>query len=126
MAITYLQSLGYDTSFARSKSWDEFSGSDAPQMDFIFTVCNSAAGETCPVWPGRPASAHWGIPDPAGDFPSEAEQRDAFAKAFAQLTDRITLFLGVPFDTMNDAEIKARLNAIGRIDDDARAARAGD
>ncbi len=123
MAIAHLRAMGHETASARSKSWNEFAGSDAQQMDFIFTVCASAAGEVCPVWPGCPTSAHWGIPDPARALPSEQAQRQAFETAYAQLTDRITLFLAIPFDDMSKDELKARLDAIGRIDEDARLVR---
>jgi arsenate reductase len=92
-AIDLLKGLNRDTSFARSKSWDEFSGPDAPQMDFIFTVCGDAAGETCPVWPGRPATDHWDIDDPAGVGETDDERRAAFEEAYAMLDARISDFV---------------------------------
>ncbi len=95
----------------RSKSWDEFAAPDAPQLDFIFTVCASAAGETCPVWPGHPATAHWGIPDPAHVEPLAA-RREAFELAYRQLHARITAFLALPLETMAAAEVKAAAQQI--------------
>lgn len=117
--IRFLQSEGYDTDFARSKSWDEFAVQGAPQMEIIITVCDNAAGESCPIWPGRPATAHWGIPDPAGVGETEPERLAAFALAHEQLSRRIDAFLALPHDALDAAEVKARLDAIGRIDDDA-------
>ena len=92
-AIAVLRQHDIDTSFARSKSWDEFAGADAPQLDLIITVCDNAAGETCPIWPGRPATAHWGLPDPAAvDGPQQAITA-AFAATYDELVRRITLLL---------------------------------
>ncbi|HNJ75627.1 MAG TPA: arsenate reductase ArsC [Azospira sp.] len=95
----------------RSKSWDEFAAPGAPEIDFIFTVCASAAGETCPVWPGHPATAHWGIPDPAHVEPLAA-RREAFELAYRQLHARITAFLALPLETMAAAEVKAAAQQI--------------
>ena len=115
-----LQSQGIDTSFARSKSWDEFAEDGAPEMDFVFTVCDSAAGESCPVWPGHPMTAHWGIPDPAAAQGTDAERRFAFAEAWRMLSARISLFLSLPLATIDRMALKSRLAEIGRNDDDAR------
>jgi arsenate reductase len=95
----------------RSKSWDEFAAPGAPQLDYIFTVCASAAGETCPVWPGHPATAHWGIPDPAHVEPLEA-RREAFELAYRQLRARIAAFLALPLETMSADEAKAAARQI--------------
>ena len=98
-AIELLNELGFDTSGFRSKSWDEFAAPDAPEIDLIFTVCDNAAGETCPVWPGKPVTAHWGIEDPAAvDGP---QQERAFEQAFRELHRRISLFLAVPLDSLD-------------------------
>jgi len=94
---------------ARSKSWDEFARPDAPQIDFIFTVCDSAAAETCPVWPGRPVTAHWGVPDPAAVQGSDEQKRRAFKDAFTALSRRIDLFLALPMDRLD----KKKLDEIG-------------
>jgi arsenate reductase len=115
-AIELLQEKGIPTEGLRSKSWDEFAAPDAPQFDFIFTVCDNAANEVCPVWPGHPASAHWGIPDPAHVEGDEA-RRAAFRKAWEQLERRIGRFMGLPLDTPDKAALKEALAAIGRIED---------
>jgi arsenate reductase len=100
-AISVLRQHGIDTSFARSKSWDEFDGADAPHLDLIITVCDNAAGETCPIWPGRPATAHWGLPDPAAvDGPQQAITA-AFAATYDELVRRITLLLDHHPDATN-------------------------
>lgn len=112
-AVRLLDQLDYDTSGFRSKSWDEFSGTDAPQLDFIFTVCGNAAGETCPVWPGKPMTAHWGLPDPAAVEGSEAEIAAAFADTYRMLTNRIELFLALPLDAIDAMSLQNRLRDIG-------------
>lgn len=112
-AVRLLDQLDYDTSGFRSKSWDEFSGEDAPQLDFIFTVCGNAAGETCPVWPGKPMTAHWGLPDPAAVEGSEAEVAAAFADTYRMLTNRIELFLALPLDAIDAMSLQNRLRDIG-------------
>jgi protein-tyrosine-phosphatase len=94
-ALELLRERGLPTSAARSKSWDEFAGAGAPRMDFIFTVCDSAAAEVCPIWPGHPVTAHWGVPDPAAVEGSDEEKRRAFREAFAALSRRVDLFLGL-------------------------------
>ena len=111
MALSVLDGLGFDASGFRSKSWDEFSAPGAPVFDFIFTVCDNAAGETCPIWPGHPMTAHWGIEDPAA---VEGErQREAFMTAFGFLQRRIDLFLALPLDSIEAMTLQSRLNEIG-------------
>ena len=112
-AVRLLNQLDYDTSAFRSKSWDEFSEPEAPQLDFIFTVCGNAAGETCPVWPGKPMTAHWGLPDPAAVEGSEAEVAAAFADTYRMLTNRIELFLALPLDAIDVMSLQNRLRDIG-------------
>jgi len=114
--LELLQGLGYDTSKFRSKSWDEFARPGAPPLDFIFTVCDNAAGESCPLWPGKPMTAHWGIPDPAEATGSEAEIALAFRNAYAMLLRRIERFTTLPFDRLDQMTIGARLRDIGRLD----------
>jgi arsenate reductase len=112
MAIEVLQGLGYSTAGFRSKPWDEFAGPDAPEIDFIFTVCDNAAGETCPVWPGHPMTVHWSIEDPAAvEGPG---QREAFTKAYQELQHRISLFLTLPLDGTDETDLQARLREIGQ------------
>lgn len=113
-ALELLRSLNHDTSFARSKSWDEFAGADAPKMDFVFTVCDSAAAESCPVWPGQPMTAHWGIPDPAAAEGTEAEKRYAFADAYRMLNNRIAIFTNLPLQSLDNLALQRRLDEIGR------------
>ncbi len=115
-ALEWLGGQGYDTAGLRSKSWDEFAQPGAPEFDFIFTVCDNAAGEVCPVWPGHPMTAHWGIPDPAHVEGDEA-RRAAFRTAAAQLTRRIQLFLSLPIDKLDALALKQKLNEIGRLAD---------
>ena len=112
MALSVLGGLGFDTSDFRPKSWDEFSAPGAPVFDFIFTVCDNAAGETCPIWPGHPMTAHWGIEDPAA---VEGEgQREAFMTALRYLQRRIDLFLALPLDSIEAMTLQSRLNQIGQ------------
>jgi arsenate reductase len=99
----------------RSKSWNEFASPDAPIMDFVFTVCDQAAGEVCPIWPGQPITAHWGIPDPAAVYGSQAERMLAFRDAFRMLERRIRLFRSLPFASLDRMAIKREVDAIGRI-----------
>ena len=115
-ALELLQQLGYSTDGLRSKSWDEFAVSGAPEFDFIFTVCDNAAGEACPLWLGKPATAHWGIPDPAHVEGDEA-RRAAFRKAADQLTRRIQLFMSLPIEKLDKLILKDKLAEIGRIKD---------
>ena len=115
-ALEWLQQQGHSIEGLRSKSWDEFVAPGAPQFDFIFTVCDNAAGEACPVWPGKPATAHWGIPDPAHVEGDEA-RRAAFKKAAEQLARRIQLFLSLPIEKLDKLVLKEKLAEIGRIRD---------
>lgn len=111
VALETLEKHGIPLPEARSKSWDEFAAPGAPQLDFIFTVCASAAGEACPVWPGHPATAHWGIPDPAHVEPMDA-RREAFELAYRQLRTRIEAFLALPLETMSAGDVKAAATRI--------------
>jgi len=113
-ALELLKSLDYETGEFGSKSWDEFAGKDAPKMDFVFTVCGNAAGEVCPLWPGHPMSAHWGVPDPAAVSGSEAEIRHAFEDAYATLNARIASFITLPLDNLDELTLKAELEKIGQ------------
>lgn len=113
-AIALLKSLDLPTEDLRSKSWDEFARSDAPQMDFIFTVCDDAAGEVCPVWPGHPMTAHWGLADPAAVEGSEEEKVRAFHDAFRTLSNRIRLLLALPFEKLDRLKLQHHLHEIGR------------
>ena len=115
LARDLLLGLGYPVDGLRSKSWDEFASSGAPQFDIILTVCDVAAAETCPIWPGHPTTAHWGIPDPAAAEGSEAEKRRAFAEAYRQLNTRISVLLALPFASLDRLSLKARLTAIGTL-----------
>jgi arsenate reductase len=97
----------------RSKSWDEFAAPGAPKMDFVFTVCDNAAGEVCPLWPGQPMTAHWGVPDPAAVEGSEEEKRRAFFRAWTELSNRISLFVNLPLDKLDRLSLQERLDRIG-------------
>jgi arsenate reductase (thioredoxin) len=112
--LDLLAGLRLPTEGLFSKSWDLYAVAGAPQMDFIFTVCDSAAGEACPAWPGQPMTAHWGIPDPAAVDGSDVEKRAAFRQAYAALENRIRLFLSLPFASLDRMTLQNRLNAIGR------------
>lgn len=113
-ALQFLKSANHDTSFARSKSWDEFAQPGAPKLDFVFTVCDSAAAEACPVWPGQPMTAHWGVPDPAAVEGSDAEKRLAFADAYRMLNNRISVFTSLPLASIDRLALQKRLDDIGR------------
>lgn len=113
--LELLQQQGHSIAGLRSKSWDEFAV--APQFDFIFTVCDNAAGETCPIWPGRPTTAHWGIPDPAGAEGDDEDRRAAFKKAYEQLARRIQLFMSLPIEKLDRLALKQKLAEIGQIQD---------
>jgi len=117
-AIDLLRKLNYDVAGVRSKSWAEFEAADAPQLDFVFTVCDDAAAETCPVWPGQPMTAHWGIPDPAAAAGNEAEVRLAFADALRMLTNRINIFVSLPLKSLDQLTLQKRLEGIGKIKDE--------
>lgn len=112
-ALELLHDKGFDTGGLRSKSWDEFALPGAPQLDFVFTVCDDAAGEVCPVWPGQPISAHWGIEDPAAVAGSDDDKRRAFFRAFNFLQRRIALFLALPLDKLDRIALKEKLDHIG-------------
>ncbi|HEX6319054.1 MAG TPA: arsenate reductase ArsC [Burkholderiales bacterium] len=112
LALELLRESGIPTAGLRSKSWQEFTWSGAPEFDFVLTVCGAAAGELCPVWPGRPATAHWGVADPAATTGSDKEKRDAFRLAFAELSDRIDRLVALPLDTLSAWELPYRLQAI--------------
>jgi len=114
-AVQLLQSLGYDTSAMWSKSWSEFAGPDAPAVDFVFTVCDNAAAETCPVWPGRPMTAHLGVPDPAAAKGSEAEIAVAFKDAYRMLHQRIGIFVALPVSSLDKLSLQTKLNDIGHL-----------
>lgn len=115
LALQLIAEQGLPIDGLRSKSWDEFATPDAPVMDFVFTVCDQAAGEVCPVWPGQPVTAHWGIPDPAAVDGSEAEQMLAFLDAFRMLDRRIRLFRALPFTALDRMALKREVDAIGRL-----------
>src|SRR5579871_1333462 len=112
-----LQSLGYETSGFRSKAWGEFAAPGAPKLDFVFTVCDNAAGEACPYWPGQPMTAHWGVPDPAAATGSEAEIRLAFADALRMLRNRIEIFASLPLGKLDQMTLQNALDAIGNTKD---------
>ena len=113
-ALRQVEQAGLSPEGFRSKSWDEFSKPDSPPIDFIFTVCDNAANEVCPIWPGHPVTAHWGIPDPAAVEGSPAEIARAFNDAYATLDRRISLFLALPFDTLASLSLQRELDRIGR------------
>jgi len=115
-ALKILASLGYATDGLRSKSWDEFAKDAAPKMDFIFTVCDNAAGEACPFWPGHPATAHWGIEDPAAVEGTEFEKEAAFVRAATYLRNRIEAFAALPLASLDKLVLSAQLHSIGQMD----------
>jgi len=115
--IQLLQGLGYDTAGYRSKSWSEFAKSGAPSLDFVFTVCDNAAGEACPVWPGQPMTAHWGVPDPAEAKGSAAEIALAFKDAYRMLFQRIGIFTALPIRSLDNLSLQTKLKEIGRVAD---------
>lgn len=112
-ALELLERQNYPVEDLRSKSWDEFAGPDAPELDFVFTVCDNAAGEVCPIWPGQPMTAHWGIPDPAAVTESEEAAKRAFFDAFRQLNNRISAFVSLPFEQLDQIALKQKLSDIG-------------
>jgi arsenate reductase (thioredoxin) len=116
-ALDLLRKLNFDVSGLRSKSWKEFSEPGAPKLDFVFTVCDNAAAETCPVWPGQPMTAHWGVPDPAAATGKEAEVRVAFADAFRMLSNRINIFVSLPIRSLDELSLQRQLEAIGKTKD---------
>jgi protein-tyrosine-phosphatase len=117
LALAQLKQVGLPTDACRSKSWSEFEGPDAPGLDFVFTLCDNAANEVCPTWPGRPMTAHWGIPDPAAVEASEEKQRQAFNVAFLQLQTRIGLFLALPIASIDRMSLQHQLKEIGDTKD---------
>jgi len=119
LARRLLAELGLRSEGLRSKSWNEFASPGAPVMDFVFTVCDQAAGEVCPVWPGHPVTAHWGIPDPAAVEGSEIERMLAFREAFAALERRIKIFASLPVDKLDRMTLTQRVEAIGRLRGDS-------
>jgi len=115
--LRLLRSLHYDTSGFRSKSWSEFVDSGAPLLDFVFTVCDNAAAEVCPVWPGQPMTAHWGVPDPAEAKGNAAEVALAFKDAYRMLDRRISIFVSLPLRSLDQLSLQNKLREIGRMDD---------
>jgi len=116
LAIKLLERLNLRTTGMRSKSWDEFAQPGAPKMDFVFTVCDQAAGEICPIWPGNPITAHWGVPDPAAIEGTEVERCNAFRDVLRTLESRIKLFVALPIDKLDRMAVKREVDQIGRID----------
>lgn len=115
LAIELLEKNRLPVTDLRSKSWDEFTVPGGPQFDFVFTVCDKAAGESCPVWPGQPMTAHWGIDDPAAATGSDEDKRKAFVQAFTQLNRRISLFISLPVEKLDRLTLKRNLDDIGRL-----------
>lgn len=114
LALHLLEKLGHDTGGLRSKGWEEFAAQGAPQMDFVFTVCDNAAGETCPVWPGQPVTAHWGMADPAAASGTEAERGLAFAETYRMLRNRLSAFASLPIAALDRMSLQQHLDEIGR------------
>ena len=117
LAIEVLQRNNYITDGLRSKDWSEFASDNSPNMDFVFTVCDSAAAEECPVWPGQPMTAHWGIADPAAVQGDEVERKMAFRQALAQLERRISIFVSLPLESLDRLKLQQRLEEIGQTND---------
>ena len=113
-ALDLLRKLNYDVSGLRSKSWSEFAKPEAPKLDFVFTVCDDAAKESCPIWPGQPMTAHWGIPDPAAAEGTEVEKRLAFADALRMLANRVNIFVALPLRSLSALTLQKQLDAIGK------------
>ena len=120
-ALELLERSRIDTTGVRSKSWDEFAKPDSPKMDFVFTVCDNAAAETCPYWPGQPLTAHWGVADPAAVEGSDDEKRKAFAQAYTALSARINLLINLPISKLDRESLHFRLRAIGKSGQEAMA-----
>ena len=112
-AIERCEALGYDTAGLRSKSWDEFAAPDAPHMDFVITVCDQAAGEVCPIWPGKPMTAHWGFEDPAAFEGSEEDKRKVFSKIYRQIMNRVSQFVNLPLHVLDHNAMQREMRAIG-------------
>lgn len=115
-ALEMLQKLNYDVSGLRSKSWNEFAGPDAPHLHFVFTVCDNAANEECPYWPGQPMTAHWGVEDPSAALGTEAEKRVAFAETHRMMYQRISIFVNLPLDSLDTLTLQKRLEDIGQTE----------
>jgi arsenate reductase len=114
LALNLLSKLNYDVSRLRSKSWTEFAKPNAPKLDFVFTVCDDAANEACPIWPGQPMSAHWGLPDPAKAKGNDAERALAFDDCFRMLNQRISIFVSLPFDNLSKLSLQKHIDDIGK------------
>ncbi len=122
MTLRLLKALGYATEGLRSKNWDEFAAADAPRLDFVFTVCDSAASEPCPVWPGQPTTAHWGVEDPAAFVGSEEKTYAFFKRVYGYLDNRVKLFAALPIGSLDRMALQERLERIGRtVDEGAKA-----
>jgi arsenate reductase len=121
LALNLLRKLNYDVSGLRSKSWEEFSGADAPKLDFVFTVCDNAASEACPVWPGQPMTAHWGLSDPGAVEGSEAVRALAFDDTYRMLNQRIAIFINLPLHSLNKLSTQRQLDQIGKASSAATA-----
>jgi len=115
MTLQLLKELNYETSGLRSKSWDEFARPDSPPLDFVFTVCDKIAGETCPVWPGQPITAHWGATDPVAFVGSDEAKRRFFLKIYGELENRIKIFTSLPFDSLDRFALERRVREIGTV-----------
>ncbi|HEV8389106.1 MAG TPA: arsenate reductase ArsC [Dongiaceae bacterium] len=113
-ALDLLKKMNHPTAGLRSKDWEEFAQVGAPHLDFVFTVCDNAANEVCPIWPGQPMTAHWGVPDPAAAEGTEAERRLAFADAYRMLGNRISIFVSLPVRSLDRLSLQTRLDEIGR------------
>ena len=120
-ALELLEKCKIDTVGLRSKSWDEFAAPGAPRMDFVFTVCDSAAAEPCPYWPGRPMTAHWGVADPAAAQGSEEDKRRAFSRAFSALSARINLLINLPMERLDRLALQKKFHEIGKTGQEAKA-----
>jgi arsenate reductase len=118
LALELLNRLNYDTSNARSKSWEEFAAPGAPELDFVFTVCDNAANEVCPIWPGQPMSAHWGVPDPSAVEGSEVQRALEFADTYRMLNNRIGIFTSLPLTSLDKISLQRRLDNIGKVKTD--------
>jgi len=115
LTLNILRKTNYDVAKLRSKSWEEFAAAGAPKLDFVFTVCDDAANETCPIWPGQPMTAHWGLPDPAKAQGTEAERNLAFADTMRMLTQRIGIFINLPIDKLSKLSLQKHLDDIGGL-----------
>lgn len=118
-ALRLLERFNYKIGDFRSKSWDEFAQPGAPPLDFVFTVCDNAAGEVCPIWPGQPMTAHWGIADPAAVEGSDVEIGKAFIEAYSKLNNRLSVFTALPFESLDHLSLQSKLNGIGQVRDSA-------